>query len=125
MRRHELTDTQWNRIKNILPAERNPKGGRPAKSNRIMINAMLYWLNTGVAWRDLPERFGPWQSTYTRFSRWTKNGLWEKILNHLIANDLIDETTLMLDSTIIKVHQHASGVKKGSITKKQDEAEVD
>ena len=123
MRRHELTESKWNRIKDLLPSERKPQGGRPAKDNRLVLNAIIYWLNTGVAWRDLPERFGPWQSIYTRFSRWNKSGIWEKILTHLIKHDLVDETTLMLDSTIIKVHQHASGIKKGAIMKKQAEAE--
>lgn len=79
---------------------------------------MLYWLNTGIPWRDLPERFGPWQSVYSRFRAWTKAGVWERLLSALIEQDLVDETTLMLDSTIVKVHQHASGVKKGDTTKK-------
>ena len=83
-----------------------------------MLNAMLYWLNTGIPWRDLPERFGPWQSVYSRFRAWTKAGVWERLLSALIEQDLVDETTLMLDSTIVKVHQHASGVKKGDTTKK-------
>ena len=86
-----------------------------------MLNGILYWLNTGVPWRDLPERFGPWQSVYSRFRAWTLAGVWENVLAGLIAQDLVDETTLMLDSTTIKVHQHASGVKKGITTSKQDE----
>ncbi len=87
-----------------------------------MLNAILYWLNTGIPWRDLPERFGPWQSVYSRFRAWTKAGVWENILTALIEQNLVDETTLMLDSTTIKVHQHASGAKKGDITKKLDGA---
>lgn len=83
-----------------------------------MLNAMLYWLNIGIPWRDLPERFGPWQSVYSRFRAWTKAGVWERLLSALIEQDMVDETTLMLDSTIVKVHQHASGVKKGDTTKK-------
>ena len=85
-----------------------------------MFNAIVYWLNTEIPWRDLPERFGPWQSVYSRFRAWTK---WENILIALIEQDLVDETTLMLDSTTIKVHQHASGAKKGDITRKPDGAE--
>lgn len=57
--------------------------------------------------------FGPWQSVYSRFRTWTKAGVWENILTALIEQDLVDETTLMLDSTTIKVHQHAGGAKKG------------
>ena len=121
MKRHELNEAQWARIKDLLPPEKNPHGGRPGKSNREMLNGILYWLNTGVSWRDLPERFGPWQSVYSRFRSWTLAGVWENVLAGLIAQDLVDETTLMLDSTTIKVHQHASGVKKGTTTRKQDE----
>ena len=58
-----------------------------------MLNAMVYWLNTGIPWRDLPERFGPWQSVYSRFRAWTKAGVWENVLAQLI--------------------QHASSSKKG------------
>ena len=113
MKRHEISEKQWNRIKGLFPPEKKPQGGRPEKSNREILNAILYWLNTGIPWRDLPERFGPWQSVYSRFRAWTKAGVWEDILTALIEQDLVDETTLMLDSTTIKVHQHASGVKKG------------
>ena len=114
MRRHELSDLQWERIKDILPPERKEGKGRPAKDNRVMLNGIIYWLRTGVPWRDLPERFGSWNSVYSRFYRWTKQGVWEKVLTALIEEDIVDETTLMLDSTIIKVHQHGSG-KKGAL----------
>ena len=78
-----------------------------------MINGIIYWLNTGVTWRDLPERFEPWQSVYGCFRNWTKAGIWEKVFNELIKDDIVDYENLMIDSTIIKVHQHANGVKKG------------
>ena len=109
----------------MLPPERKPQGGRPGKSNREMLNAMVYWLNTGVPWQDLPERFGPWQSVYSRFRAWTKAGVWEDVLTNLIQQDIVDETTLMLDSTSVKVHQHASGAKKGEITRPRDAAAED
>ena len=60
-------------------------------------------LNSGIPWRDLPERFGPWQSVYSRFRAWAKAGVWEDILTALIEQELVDETTLMLDSTTISV----------------------
>ena len=75
---------------------------------------MVYWLNTGIPWRDLPERFGPWQSVYSRFRAWTKAGVCEDVLAQLVQQDIVDETTLMLDRTSIKVHQHASSCKKGA-----------
>ena len=90
-----------------------------------MLNAMVYWLNTGIPWRDLPERFGPWQSVYSRFRAWTKAGVWENVLTNLIQQDIVDETTLMLDSTTVKVHQHASGAEKGAVTRPPDAAGED
>ena len=113
MRRHELSDTQWERIKGFLPLEHNPKGGRPAKDNRYMLNGILFWLNTGIPWRDLPERFGPWKTVYKRWRTWTLNGVWDNLLKSLITQDLVDETTMMLDSTTVKVHQHGAGGQKG------------
>ena len=125
MKRHELSEAQWKRVKDLLPPERKPQGGRPGKNNREMLNAMVYWLNTGIPWRDLPERFGPWQSVYSRFRAWTKAGVWENVLTNLIRQDIVDETTLMLDSTTVKVHQHASGIKKGAATRPPDAAGED
>lgn len=125
MRRHELSEEQWNKIKEILPPEKNPQGGRPAKDNRLMLNGIIYWLNTGIPWRDLPERFGSWSSVYSRFRRWTQQGVWEKLFTALIEQDIVDETALMLDSATIKVHQHGSGLKKGSMKRKPDEAGAD
>ena len=120
MRRHEISDAHWERIKELLPPEHKPQGGRPAKNNRLMLNGIIYWLNTGIPWRDLPERFGPWKSVYTRFRTWTLQGVWENVFKALIAEDIVDESTLMLDSTTIKVHQHGAP-KKGQM-KQQDEA---
>jgi len=62
MKRHEISEQQWNRIKYLFPPERKPQGGRPGKSSREMLNAILYWLNAGIPWQDLPDRFGLWQS---------------------------------------------------------------
>lgn len=70
----------------------------------------------------LAERYGPWQSIYSRFRAWTLAGVWDRLLAELIARDLVDETTLILDSTTTKVHQHASGVKKGALTKQRGAA---
>ena len=80
MRRHEISGEKREKIRGILPAERKPQGGRPVKDNRVMLNGIIYWLNTGIPCRDLPERFGPWSSVYSRFNRWTKQGVWEKVL---------------------------------------------
>lgn len=118
MRRHEMSEEQWNKIRDLLPPERKPQGGWPAKKNCEMMNAILYCSNTGIPWRDLPERYGPWQTVYSRFRTWTRADVWERVFHALIAQDLVDETTLMLDSTTVKVHQHGSGAKKGATTRR-------
>lgn len=105
MKRHEVTEEQWNKVKGLSPPEKPAHGGRPGKDNRVMLNAILYLLNTGIPWRDLPERYGAWKSVYTRFRRWSQQGVWEHMFEELIAQDIVDESTLMLDSTTIKVHQ--------------------
>lgn len=118
MRRHELSNEQWEKIKDLLPPERKPQGRRQAKNNRIMMNGIIYWFNTGVAWRDLPERFESWQSVYDRFRNWTNAGIWEKVFNELIKNNIVDYENLMIDSTIIKVHQYANDAQKGIRSKR-------
>lgn len=82
-RRHELSDEQWERVKNMLPPERTGGKGRPAKDNRQMLNGMVWIHRTGAPWRDLPERFGPWNSVYSRYYRWLNSGLWDKICQEL------------------------------------------
>jgi transposase len=80
--RKELTDNQWNRIKHLIPSIPNGKG-RPSICSRIMLNAILWILRTGAPWRDMPDAYGNWKSVYTRFSRWSKQGIWQNILEAL------------------------------------------
>ena len=96
-RRYELTDEQWDRVSGLLPAERGRKA-RPAKDNRVMVNGMVWVLRTGAPWRDLPQQYGPWSSVYTRFSRWTRQGVWRRVLDEL-AKDA-DPIAYMVDATI-------------------------
>lgn len=120
-----MREEQWNKIRDLLLPERKPQGRRPAKINCEMLNAILYWLNTGIPWRDLPERYESWQTVYSRSRTWTLKGVWEQVFHALIAQDLVDETTLILDSTTVKVHQHGSGAKKRAITRRMDGAGED
>src|SRR5256885_16779740 len=76
-RRHELSDTEWARLQPLLPPR---KPGRPRHDDRRMLNGILWKLATGVPWRDLPERYGPWQTGYTRFRRRTRAGGWDHLL---------------------------------------------
>ena len=75
VRRHELTDAQWAQLAPLLPPQR-PRIGRPAKDHRTVLNGILWILRTGAPWRDLPERYGAWQTVYSRFRRWQHRGVW-------------------------------------------------
>lgn len=108
MRRHEISDEQWNKIKDLLPGKPSDPG-RTARDNRGFINAVLWIAKTGAPWRDLPERFGNWNSVFQRFNRWAKRGVWQRLLRAWQDPDL---ERLMLDSTIIRAHQHAAGARK-------------
>ena len=86
-RRYELTDTQWETIKNLLPPERTGQKGRPKKDTRKMMNAILWVLKSGAAWRDLPERYGPWQTVYSRFVKLQKDAIIDQICRELGMDD--------------------------------------
>ncbi len=108
-----LTNDMWTKLSPHLPAERG-RCSRPCKSNRLMLEGMLWKLRTGSPWRDLPPEFGPWESVYTRFSRWSNQGIFQKIFKKV--KDVIDCENVILDSTTVRVHQHGHGaVKKKAI----------
>jgi transposase len=117
MRRGELTDEQWERLRLLLPPQK-PKTGRPAQDHRRIMNGILWILRTGAPWRDLPERYGPWRTVASRFYRWQKAGVWQKILAALQqeadAADQLDWSKHYVDSTMIRAHQHAAGAKGGT-----------
>ena len=111
MRRHGLNEYQWNRIEGLLPG-RKGHVGVTARDNRLFVEAVLYRTRTGCPWRDLPERYGLWKSVYNRFDRWAKGGVWEKVFKALSAG--ADNRCAMLDSTIVRAHQHSAGALKKS-----------
>ncbi len=118
MTRYDLTDEQWSLIEALLPPER-PKVGRPARSHRHIINAILWIARTGAPWRDLPERYGPWQTAYSRLRRWRATGIWQRVLavldveaEHRQDGDWnLDD----LDSPVIGAHQHAAGARQRGV----------
>lgn len=114
-RRHELTDAQWAIIQPLLPPH---KAGRQREDDRRILNGILWKLATGVPWRDLPERYGPWQTVYTRFRRWTRAGVWDKLFatiqQQADAAGQIDWSIHFVDGTVIRAHQHAAGAKGGT-----------
>lgn len=108
MRRYEITDQQWQRIAHLLPGKKSDVG-HTAADNRLFINAILWVARSGAPWRDLPERFGCWNSVYRRFRRWAMADVWQKVFEQLQEPDL---DWLMIDSTVVRAHQHAAGQKK-------------
>ena len=123
LRRYELTDQEWNRIKDLLPPEKSGKRGRPSKDNRMILNAMVWIARSGAPWRDLPERYGPWETVYSRFRKWINDGILDNIFRILSLDAELDE--LFMDSSIVQAHQHSAGAKKGGLPMKLDEAVAD
>ena len=109
MRRYALRDDQWERIKDWLPG-REGSVGVTAQDNRLFVEAVLYRYRAGIPWRDLPERFGSWKAVHTRFSRWAANGVWERMFPPLAGG--ADNEYAMIDSTIVRAHQHSAGAQK-------------
>ncbi len=108
MRRYELGDQEWERIAPLLPGKVSDCGVT-AQDNRQFVNGVLWIARSGAPWRDLPERYGRWNSVYQRFNRWAKAGVWERVFTALQD---VDDEWLMLDSTVIRAHQQAAGQKK-------------
>lgn len=109
MRRHEIADEDWERIRDLLPGKPGDPGVT-AKDNRLFVNAVLWIAKTGAQWRDLPERFGRWDSVQKRHDRWSAKGTWKRVFEALQDPDL---EWMIIDSTVIRAHQHAAGKKGG------------
>ena len=111
-----MTDKQWARLAPLLPPQR-PRVGRPARDHRTILSAILWVLRTGAPWRDLPERFGPWSTAWSRFRRWTAAGVWQRVLATLQRDadraGRLDWTTHYVDGTVVRAHQHAAGARGG------------
>lgn len=113
MKRHELSDESWRRINKVLP--RNAKCGRPPRDGRLILNGILWLLRTGVPWRDLPERFGPWETVYGRFRKWTRTGFFQLLMRSLVAElartGELDRGLWCVDGTVIRASHAASGAR--------------
>jgi transposase len=109
--RRELTDLDWRRIEALVSGREGDKG-RHGEDNRLFVDAVLWIARAGAPWRDLPPQFGNWNSVFQRFRRWAKRGVWERIFNALLENP--DFEYLIIDSTIVRAHQHAAGAKGGA-----------
>jgi transposase len=113
-RRYALTDSQWERLKDLLPG-RAGQVGRPARDNRLFVEAVLYRYRAGIAWRDLPARFGDFRVIHLRHSRWSRAGGWQRVFEVLAAD--ADNEWGMIDATIVRAHQHSAGAKKAKAAK--------
>jgi putative transposase len=113
--RRELTNAQWRRIEHLVPGKIGDRG-RSGEDNRLFVDAVLWIARSGAPWRDLPEEFGSWNSVFKRFRRWAKRGVWEGLFNALLDNP--DFEYLIIDSTIVRAHQHAAGAKGGAKMKR-------
>ena len=105
-----LSDGQWDRISDHIIGDGRTRGSS-GRDNRMFVEAVLWIVRTGSPWRDLPEVFGAWNSMFRRFSRWSRKGIWWRIFAAM--SDDADFEYLIVDSTIIRAHQHASGAKRG------------
>lgn len=109
-----LTDAQWARIEPLMPSSEGQRG-RPFRDHRQVIEGIIYRLRTGVAWRDLPGEFGPWQTVWKRHKRFSTDGTWDKIHARLVAEaDAAGEVdwTVSVDSTVNRAHQHATNMSR-------------
>jgi transposase len=121
VRRHELSDAQWQQLAPLLPPQK-PKTGRPAEDHRRILNGILWVIRTGAPWRDLPERYGSWPTVYSRFQRWRKAGIWDRIFAAVQqegdAAGTLDWEVHYVDGTTVRAHQPAAGAKKGTQRRK-------
>ncbi|MFD9484646.1 IS5 family transposase [Streptomyces sp. NPDC059991] len=114
MARGDLTDAQWACLEPLLPKGKKP-GRPPIWTRRQLIDGIRFRTRTGVPWRDVPERYGPWARSYDLFRRWQRDGTWQRIFAELQAQaDARELITwdLNIDSTVCRAHQHAAGARK-------------
>jgi transposase len=114
VRRGEITDRAWEQIGPLLPQDGGKRGGR-WRDHRTIVNGILWKLRTGSPWRDLPERYGPWQTCFDRFNRWRRDGTWDRLLAHAqTKSDAVGEVEweVSVDDTVVRAHQHAAGARR-------------
>jgi transposase len=113
VRRHELTEAEWARLLPLLPPRQG--SGHPYHAHRKVLNGMLFRLHTGVPWRDLPRRYGKWQTVYSRWRRWTRAGLWDRVLatlqRELDAAGQVEWELWCIDGSSIRAHKAAAGAR--------------
>lgn len=113
MHRYELEDRHWDLIVDLFP---RLSRGRPWRDHRTLVNAVLWILFSGAPWRDLPERYGAWQTAHRRFYTWQRDGTWQRVLSRLQLRadkaGLLDYAQWNIDSTSIRATRHAAGARQ-------------
>jgi transposase len=115
MDRQELNDGVWSRIEPYLPGKASDPG-RTGRDNRLFVEAILWLARSGAHWRVLPSEFGKWNSVYQRFNRWCRDGVWERLFEALSHDP--DFEYILIDSTIVRAHQHSAGAQKKPVDPK-------
>ena len=117
METSDSTDARWEQLRPLLPPQK-ARTGRPANDHRTVLSGILWLLRTGSPWRYLPERYGSWTIVSSRFYRWRKAGVWDRVLSSLQrradAEGRLDWSLHFVDSTVVRAHQHAAGAKGGT-----------
>ena len=112
--RGNLNEAEWRVLKGLLPIEPTNRGrGRRPEGNRSIVNGILWRLRTGAPWRDVPGRYGKWNSIYRRFRRWSDAGVWEAV-SVTLAEIMADSGHYSIDSTTVRAHVSAAGGKRGT-----------
>ena len=111
MRRYALRDDQRDRVKDLFPGKQGDRGATAA-DNRFFVEAVLDRYRAGIPWRDMPERFGDFRVIHTRHMRWSRKGVWAHVFKALSQD--ADNEYAMIDSTIVRAHQHSAGAKSSS-----------
>jgi len=109
MSTYALTDFEWSVIQPLLP---NKPRGVPRVDDRRVLNGIFWVLRTGAPWRALPAEFGPYTTCYNRFVRWRRAGVFDRIMQ--AVSEAYDGDVQMIDSTSVRVHQHAANAKKAT-----------
>lgn len=112
-KRDVITDEMWAWMEPLLPSSSGKRGGQ-FRDHRMLVEAICWRLRTGAPWRDLPQRFGPWQTAWYRFDRWSADGTWARLLEaaqkHAEEADQLG-WEVSVDSSIVRAHQHAAGAR--------------
>jgi transposase len=112
--RYMLTDDLWAVMEPLVEQAKQHNGGQePTIPDRVFFEAILYWARTGIPWRDLPSEFGAWDAVYNRLRRWVYSGSLKALFELLTAAPELGEVRrVMIDSTIVRAHQHAAGARR-------------